>query len=117
MVYECLVAEGLRARLGENATENQMLCRQARQNDWWFHLESLPSPHCLLENPGEAWTEPPREAVLACAQLVKERSKWRHAHRITVIYLPAKYVSRRHLAIDDKPGSVTLLKEPKRVVI
>lgn len=117
MVYECTVAGGLRARVGENALENQALCRSARQNDWWFHLESLPSPHCVLENPNGAWREPPREAVLACAQLVKERSKWRQVHRVTVIYLPAKYVSRRHLQSDEKPGSVVLLKEPRRVVI
>lgn len=74
MVRTFTSADGLCIKLGENAQENQALCKQARQNDEWFHVEGIPSPHAILEVGGGA---PPRASVQDCAQLVKHYSKYR----------------------------------------
>jgi predicted ribosome quality control (RQC) complex YloA/Tae2 family protein len=39
--------------IGENQAENDLIIRQSHQNDTWFHLENLSSPHFVLQNEGD----------------------------------------------------------------
>lgn len=41
-------SEGLVITIGENAAENDAICKNARQNDRWLHLENGPSPHVII---------------------------------------------------------------------
>lgn len=75
MVRQFTSSGGHAIALGETAAENQELCKRARQNDEWFHLDGAPSPHAILSLGGTAVT---REEVHECAQLVKHFSKQRY---------------------------------------
>ena len=103
----------LTALLGEDAAENQELCRRAHQNDLWFHLDGQPSPHCILQCGA---SEPPRQAILECARLVKQHSKGKRQQRVGVIYIQAKYVSRRGLQ-QERTGTVRTLRQPQRIIV
>lgn len=71
--------DGLSIRVGENAAENQRLCKEAKQNDLWFHLEGQSSPHAILsvrsgkQGKGNAL----RSSIHECQQLVKHFSSAR----------------------------------------
>lgn len=66
-------SDGLVISVGENATENQNLCKRARQNDLWFHLEGQSSPHAILSaREGRAMTDANvRQSIHEASQLVK----------------------------------------------
>lgn len=66
-------SQGMTIEVGENAQENQMLCKNARQNDLWFHLDGQSSPHAILSSPdGKAMSEARvRDSIHEAAQLVK----------------------------------------------
>ena len=103
---------GLTIKVGENATENQQLCRQARQKDLWFHLENSPSPHAILEV-GNGSDSDVKASLRDGALLVKHFSKKRDLPRATVIYINAKFVSKD--GAEDKMGSVSLKKAPNKI--
>ncbi len=74
MVREFRSASGKRITVGENAGENQAVCKGARQNDEWFHVDGCSSAHAVVSLEGEAAT---RDDIHDCAQLVKHFSKQR----------------------------------------
>lgn len=69
-------SDGLCIRVGENAAENEQLCKQARQNDLWFHLDGQASPHAVLTTNG-AKPAAVRRSIHECQQLVKHFSSAR----------------------------------------
>ena len=71
--------DGLSIRVGENAEENQRLCKQAKQNDLWFHLEGQSSPHAILSVGGgrQGKNNALRSSLHECQQLVKHFSSAR----------------------------------------
>ncbi|KAI0563025.1 NFACT protein [Gracilaria domingensis] len=102
-------------RIGDNANENDTLWRGAKQNDLWFHLDGMSSPHVLLSVPGKKKTKAQlSEAIHECAQLVKYFSKAREMAQVTVMYIEAKWVSADP---SGKAGSVILKKEPTRMKV
>lgn len=72
-------SDGLAIRVGENAVENQRLCKEAKQNDLWFHLEGQSSPHAILSvGSGKAGKSSGiRTSLHECQQLVKHFSSAR----------------------------------------
>lgn len=69
-------SDGLEIRIGENAKENDAICKQAGQNDIWFHLENGSSPHVILEVGGKKKAyKDIRDSIHECTQLVKYFSK------------------------------------------
>lgn len=72
-------SDGQAIRVGENAAENQQLCKEAKQNDLWFHLEGQSSPHAILAMGGGKARKSGdvRTSVHECQQLVKHFSSAR----------------------------------------
>lgn len=110
-------SDGLKIHLGENAAENQKLCKEARQNDIWFHLEGQSSPHAILSMGSGKQSKPSawRTSLHECQQLVKHFSSTRQARQATVIWIEAKWVSKN--GVEDKLGAVTLKKTPQHATV
>ena len=114
MVRHFVSSTGLSIKVGQNAQENQKLCREARQKDLWFHLEKCPSPHAILEI-GNSKASELSSSIRDCALLVKHFSKKKTAPQASVIYIEAKLVSKS--GVEDKTGAVSLKKSPKKVSV
>ena len=76
---------------GRSAKENDELCRNAMENDIWFHVSGFPGSHCLILIQNDS---PP---VLKCdlqfvASLAKLRSKAKLLPKVSVDYCPFKNV-------------------------
>lgn len=110
-------SDGLTIHMGENAAENQQLCKEARQNDIWFHLEGQSSPHAVLSLGSGKQPKPStyRSSLRECQQLVKHFSSTRQARQASVIWIEAKWVSKN--GVEDKLGAVSLKKAPQRAVV
>ena len=87
--------------LGENAKENHELISASDQNDWWFHLNSFPSGHCVVET-----NELNKELIYYAANIVKENSKYKNLKNIKIVYLQIKFIKKTK-----NPGEVELLKK------
>lgn len=76
-------------RLGSNAQENWNLIDDADPNDWWFHVDNMPSGHCIVE------TSVLNEHLInyACS-LVIENSKAKKLDKITIIYTQVKNLKK-----------------------
>lgn len=94
-------------RLGANAKENHILIDEADPNDWWFHLDNLPSGHCIVE-----CKDLKKDLCLYAAQLIKEHSKYKNYKKLKVIYLQIKNIKKTK-----NPGQVILLKAPDSLLI
>jgi predicted ribosome quality control (RQC) complex YloA/Tae2 family protein len=112
MVRTFSTSSGATVQVGENAAENENLCKRAKQNDLWFHLDNAPSPHAVLHV--ETKSGPSREDIHDAQQLTKYFSSLRDAGQANVIYLEAKWVSGSK---EDKTGSVALKKAPTRASV
>lgn len=66
-------------RLGKNAEDNWKLFREAKQTDYWLHLDKFPSGHAFIESDDQ-------ELINRAASLVKEHSKVKKLNRIKVVY-------------------------------
>lgn len=112
MVRAFIASDGSRIEVGENASENEALCKRARQRDIWLHLDNSPSPHAIITVDGKGG--PSRDALHDAQQLVKYFSKQRDTAQAHVIYIEAKWVSSGK---EDKTGSVSLKKQPTKVTV
>lgn len=83
-------SQGMTISIGETATENEKLCKEARQNDLWFHLDGKSSPHAILSMPdGKAHNDNQlRDSIHEASQLVKHYSSTRYALLSTDCILP-----------------------------
>ena len=75
MVREFTSADGLQIKVGENAAENDEICKHARQNDEWFHVDGASSAHVVLSVEKQP---APRDSIRECAVLAKHFSKQRY---------------------------------------
>lgn len=39
--------------IGENQNENDLIIKNSRQNDIWFHLQNMSGPHFVLKSNGD----------------------------------------------------------------
>jgi predicted ribosome quality control (RQC) complex YloA/Tae2 family protein len=104
--------DGSKIAVGENAAENEELCKRANQRDIWFHLENAPSPHAILSVEGKGG--PSRDSIIDAQQLVKYFSKRRDTSSASVIWIEAKFVSGGK---EDKLGAVGLKKKPSQALV
>jgi predicted ribosome quality control (RQC) complex YloA/Tae2 family protein len=92
----------------ENAKENDLIRKNASQNDLWFHLENKPSPHAILE-----WNENVKNSdIYEAAQCVKDNSKFKDQTKIYVIYIKVKQVKNA-----EQDGSVFLKSKAERLLV
>ena len=90
--------------LGENAQDNHDIITNADNNDWWFHLDDLPSAHCIVEKDNIDNDD----KIFAC-QLIYDKSK--HARRkkkSNYCFTQIKNIRKTRT-----PGEVTFLKKPE----
>ena len=94
-------------RLGQNAKENHLLIDDADPNDWWFHLDNLPSGHCIVEKEKLNGT-----LINTAASLVKQNTKYKDLQKVKVKYLQIKNIKKTK-----NPGEVKLLTKGNIIVI
>lgn len=86
-------------RLGTNAKENHQLIDEADDEDWWFHLESEPSGHCIVER-----IEIDNSDVIFASQIVKDNSSRKNKKSAPIIYTQIKNIKKTK-----NPGEVKIL--------
>lgn len=87
-------------KLGQNAIENDFILSKAKQNNWWFHLDSFPSGHCIIFS-----EEINNEVINIAANMVKDNSKYKNLKNLKIIYLQVKNIKKTN-----EPGKVILKK-------
>lgn len=97
-------------KIGENKDENDELVASSKQTDIWFHLDSLPSCHIVIEcDTKNPITKP---MIKYCAALCKENTKYRNHKKVKVKYTEIKNVKRTKV-----PGRVVLKKKGNIITI
>jgi predicted ribosome quality control (RQC) complex YloA/Tae2 family protein len=95
-------------QVGRNAKENTLLCNTHHDKEClWFHVWNHPSPHGFLIT-----DTPTEELIQKTAQLVKQFSKFKTFAKITIEYIPIKYVHTTNI-----DGTVTLSKSSKKIIV
>jgi len=82
----------LNVYIGENAQDNWDIITRSKQNDIWFHLDGLSSPHVILEVADLKTI--PKQILIKCCNLCKEYSKYKTLNKINVIYTEVKNISK-----------------------
>jgi len=78
--------------IGENASENDQLVKEAKQTDIWFHLTNLPSCHLIISVDKKHPID--NSMIKFCATLVKQNTKYKNLPNVKVNYCPIKNVKR-----------------------
>lgn len=105
--YHYVLPGGWEVLAGRTDEDNERLSlREARPNDWWFHVRGMPGSHVLLRAREEA--EPDRATLEAAAAIAAWHSKARAGGWVAVSCTPARFVSKPRGA---KPGTVSIQKE------
>jgi predicted ribosome quality control (RQC) complex YloA/Tae2 family protein len=90
--------------IGRNANENDSLIKNSSQNDIWFHLDDISSPHIVLQTFG---CNIPKRYINYIGTLFP-KYKTKVGKRYTVIYTYVK-----NITLTDKKGSVLTKKIDK----
>ncbi len=89
-----------------DADNDRLSLKEARPDDWWFHVRGQPGSHVLLRGPrGE---EPDRDTLRAAAAVAAWHSKLRQGKLVPVTCTRARYVTKPRGA---KPGTVQVRRE------
>jgi predicted ribosome quality control (RQC) complex YloA/Tae2 family protein len=106
-VYEYQLPDGWLVLAGKSDADNERLSlKEARPNDWWFHVKGQPGSHVVLRVATD--TEPGKEALKQAAAIAAYHSKARAGGLTAVSCTRAKYVSKPRGA---KTGSVAIRHE------
>ena len=76
-------------KLGKNAKQNFELIDLASDNYWWFHIDCMPSGHCIVET-----DILDREMIIFASNLVKEHSKSKDSKNVKIIYTQIKNIKK-----------------------
>lgn len=88
-------------KVGQSATENDTIIKEAKPTDLWFHLSNLPSCHVIVENSKK--TPVTKQIIKYCASLCKQNTKYKKLKKIKV-----NYTEIRNVRLTDTPGRVIL---------
>lgn len=89
-----------------DADNDRLSLKEARPNDWWFHVRGLPGSHVILRGPPK--TEADKATLEAAAAVAAYHSKARSGGITAVSYTQARNVTKPRGA---KPGTVVIRKE------
>jgi predicted ribosome quality control (RQC) complex YloA/Tae2 family protein len=88
-----------------DADNDRLSLREARPNDFWFHVRGMPGSHVILRVPGE---DPDRATLKLAAGIAAYHSKARNAGEVAVSCTRACNVSKPR---GSEPGSVRIRRE------
>ena len=71
-------------RCGQNSSENDLLISQSHQDDLWFHLDKMSSPHVVISKKQHDYVIT-NDDIYTAANMVKDNSKARYFNKIYVI--------------------------------
>ena len=101
-------------KIGESAVDNDGIIVSAEQNDIWFHINKLPSPHIIISNSEEFPIN--LEMIKYCANLVKLNSKFKRVPNIKVIYTRVKNI-RKTIGDAASAGKVTIVDKTNDILV
>ncbi len=106
-VWEYIIDGKWTVLAGKTDADNDRLSlKEARPNDWWFHVRGMPGSHVLLKAiPDE---DPGKDILKAAAAVAAWHSKARTGGVTPVACTKAAYVTKPRGA---KPGTVQIRKE------
>lgn len=110
MVKEDNTFENNKIKIGKNAEENDLIIKEARQTDIWFHLDKFPSCHVIVSCSKEFPIT--FEMITYCGLLVKENTKYRNLPKLKINYTEIKNVKRTEIK-----GKVLLNKKTHTITI
>lgn len=70
-------------KLGKNKHENWEIIKLSESNDLWFHLNSFPSGHLVLN-----YNNISKKNIKISSQIVKDNSKYKTIPNVKVVYCP-----------------------------
>ena len=85
-----IIENNVMYRLGRNARENFDLIDDADENDIWFHLDDIPSGHCIIKIPKDSCLT--NEIKFFAGNLIKKYSKAKNMKNVQVIFTEVKNV-------------------------
>lgn len=98
--------------VGRTAKENdELTCKMAKPNDWWFHSRIYQGSHIILRN--YAQKQVTDELVLICCRLAAYYSKAKHSSNVPVDYTQVRYVTKPHKS----PPGFVIYKHQKTVFV
>ncbi len=89
-----------------DADNDRLSLKEARPNDWWFHVRGMPGSHVLLRS--QPRREPDKATLEAAAAVAAYHSKARRGGIVAVSCTQARHVSKPRGA---PPGTVSIRKE------
>lgn len=108
--YFDLTFQAMNVRIGKNAQSNDGLrSKWSKKDDWWFHIENVPSAHLYFKNTKNLAFTP--EVLETLGSALKHFSKYT-SDQVPLIYTQVKNLK----GVKGKAGSVFFKKE-KRIVI
>jgi predicted ribosome quality control (RQC) complex YloA/Tae2 family protein len=105
--WEYELPGGWRVLVGKTDADNDRLSlREARPDDWWFHVNGMPGSHAILRARPDR--EPDRETLRLAAAIAAWHSKARGRGRVGVSCTQARNVTKPRGA---PPGTVQIRRE------
>lgn len=92
--------------IGKNAKGNEEIIKMSNQEDTWFHLENLSSPHIILKNEGDII---PKRYINQVASMLFEYKK-NAPRNSNVIYTQVKNVKLTNVLGTVIPRNTKLIK-------
>jgi len=92
---------GYLIQVGGNQDENDELITKASPEDYWLHLSSVPSPHCIIANPSGKRIH--NKIIKYPAYLTKKHSKYASIQKVEVDITRIKFIEKTN-----KKGLVTV---------
>ena len=99
--------DDVKVYVGQSDKDNHELVIKSKSIYYWFHLKNFPSPHVVIET-----SNPTKQQLYYCANLVKKHSKQKNVYSIYV-----EYTQIKNLRPTKQIGSVILKNTPKSIKI
>ncbi len=99
--------------IGENKQDNWNIIDDSQPYWLWFHVADSPSSHIILQLENIIpYKDIPKQVIKRCACLCKTHSSSKSLKNVKINYLRIEDLQKTNIV-----GQVTLLKEPKTIII
>ena len=110
MVKEDNTFENNLIRIGENKEDNDMIIKESKHTDIWFHLAKFPSCHVIISVSKEYPIT--KQMISYCAGLTKLNGKYKDLSNVSVNYTEIKNIRRT-----EEPGKVIIKGKPSTIYV